>query len=166
MIDPARGGVPSHSDALRRLFCMTAIERVERNVRGRVVAILGVLATVQGVLGTWALLAPLVFYEGFPLPGHAWVALLPPFNEHLVRDVGALNLALAAVLAGAALRADRATVRLAATASLVAAVPHTAYHAVHLSHFPPSDAVAQTVATGVHLALLVVVLRLSARLAG
>jgi hypothetical protein len=143
---------------------MTAIERVERDVRGSVVAILWVLATAQGMVGTWALVAPLVFYEGFPLPGHPWVALLPPFNEHLVRDVGALNLALAAVLAGAALRADRATVRLAAIASLVAAVPHAAYHALHLSHFPLADAVAQTVATVLHLALLVVVLLLGARL--
>jgi hypothetical protein len=143
---------------------MTAIERVDRDVRGSVVGILWVLAAAQGMVGTWALVAPLVFYEGFPLPGHAWVALLPPFNEHLVRDVGALNLALAAVLAGAALRADRATVRLAAIASLVAAVPHAAYHALHLSHFPPADAVAQTVATVLHLSLLVVVLRLGARL--
>jgi hypothetical protein len=143
---------------------MTAIERVDRDVRGSVVGILWVLAAAQGMVGTWALVAPLVFYEGFPLPGHAWVALLPPFNEHLVRDVGALNLALAAVLAGAALRADRATVRLAAIASLVAAVPHAAYHALHLSHFPPADAVAQTVATVLHLSMLVVVLRLGARL--
>jgi hypothetical protein len=145
---------------------MTATERVERDaqVRGIVAGILGVLATVQGMVGTWALVAPLVFYEGFPMPGHYWVAMLPPYNEHLVRDVGALNLALAVVLAGAALRADRATVRLAAVAGLVVGVPHTAYHALHLSHFPPADAVAQTIGTLVHLALLVVVLGLSSRL--
>jgi len=145
---------------------MTATEPVERDarLRGAVVGILAVLATVQGIVGTWALVAPLVFYEGFPLPGHSWVGLLPPYNEHLVRDVGALNLALAVVLAGAALRAERATVRLAVIASLVAAVPHTAYHALHLAHFPPADALAQTVGTVVHLALLVSVLVLSSRL--
>jgi hypothetical protein len=145
---------------------MTAAEQMERDtrVRGTVVGILWVLAAVQGMVGTWALVAPLVFYEGFPAPGHSWVALLPPYNEHLVRDVGALNLALAVVLAGAALRADRATVRLAATAGLVAAVPHTAYHVLHLSRFPPTDAVAQTVGTVVYLALLVAVLVLSVRL--
>jgi hypothetical protein len=145
---------------------MTVTEEVDRQarVRGTVVGILGVLATVQGVTGTWALVAPLVFYEGFPLPGHSWVGLLPPYNEHLVRDVGALNLGVAVVLAGAALRADRATVRLAAIAGLVVAVPHTAYHALHLAHFPPADAMAQTVGTVVHLALLVVVLVLGARL--
>jgi hypothetical protein len=92
------------------------------------------------------------------------VGLLPPYNEHLVRDVGALNLALAVVLAGAALRADRATVRLAATASLAAAVPHTAYHALRLAHFPPVDAVAQTAGSVLHLAALVVVLVLGSRL--
>jgi hypothetical protein len=144
----------------------TVGREVERDagVRGPVVGILGVLAAVQGMVGTWALVAPLVFYEGFPVPGQSWVALLPPYNEHLVRDVGALNLGMAVVLAGAALRADRATVRLAATAGLVVAVPHTAYHALHLSHFPPTAALAQTIGTVVHLALLVVVLGLSARL--
>ena len=136
----------------------------DARVRGIVVGTLGVLAAVQGLVGTWALVAPLVFYEGFPLPGHAWVGLLPPYNEHLLRDVGALNLALAVVLAGAALRADRATVRLAATASLAAAAPHTAYHALHLAHFPPVDAVAQTAGSVLHLAALVVVLVLGSRL--
>jgi hypothetical protein len=145
---------------------MTArTEQVERDapVRGAVVGILWALAAVQGMVGTWALAAPLAFYEGFPLPGFRWVALLPPFNEHLVRDVGALNLALAVVLAGAALRADRATVRLAATAGLVVAVPHTAYHVLHLAHFPPMDAVAQTAGMLVHIALLAAVLALSFR---
>jgi hypothetical protein len=143
---------------------MAAIERVERDVRSFVVTILGVLATAQALIGAGALVSPLAFYEGFPLSWHAWVALLPPYNELLVRDVGALNLALAAVLAGAALRADRATVRLAASAGLVAAVPHAAYHAVRLSHFAPGEVAAQTVATAVYLALLLVVLRLSGRL--
>lgn len=138
----------------------------DRDTRARatVVGILGLLAAGHGVAGLWALGAPLVFYEGFPLSGHPWVALLPPYNEHLVRDFGALNLALAVVLAAAALRADRATVRIAAVAVLAAAVPHAAYHALHLAHFPPADAVTQTVGTLLHIALLVVVLRLSVRL--
>ena len=128
----------------------------ERDVRAFVVTTLGVLAAAQAMTGTWALVSPLVFYEGFPL--------VSPYTEHLVRDVGALNLALAAVLAGAAVRADRATVRLAATAGLVAAVPHAAYDAVRLSHVPLGDAVAPTAATAVYLVLLLVVLRLGGRL--
>lgn len=139
---------------------MAVIDGVERasRVRGRVVAILGVLGAGHGVAGLWALATPLVFYEGSPLP------VLPPYNEHLVRDLGALNLALAVMLVGAALRADRATVRLAAIAVLAAAVPHAAYHVVNLSQFPLVDALTQTVGTVVHVALLAVVLALSGRL--
>jgi hypothetical protein len=48
--------------------------------------------------------------------------MLPPYNEHLMRDVGALNLATALVLAVAAL---------------------------NLEHFPAGDAVAQTAALAV-----------------
>jgi hypothetical protein len=126
--------------------------------------ILWALTATLALTGGWALGAPRWFYDTFPGAGHTWVALLPPYNEHLVRDVGALNLGLAVVLAGAALRADRATVRLAAIAALVVAVPHTAYHALHLSHFPPAEALAQTIGTVAHLALLVAVLLLSGRL--
>ena len=35
------------------------------------------------------------FYDDFPGLGRSWVAADGPYNEHLVRDVGALNLALA-----------------------------------------------------------------------
>ena len=46
--------------------------------------------------------APKSFYEDFPGAGRVWVAVDGPYNEHLVRDVGSLNLALAFVaVAGA-----------------------------------------------------------------
>ena len=63
---------------------------------------LGILALLQGIVGVWASLAPTSFYRTFPLPGHPWVSLLPPYNEHLTRDVGELSLALTVVLAAAA----------------------------------------------------------------
>jgi hypothetical protein len=59
---------------------------------------LGGLAISQTMLGLWALLAPAGFYRHFPAAGHARVALLPPYNEHLVRDVGALSLSLTVLL--------------------------------------------------------------------
>jgi hypothetical protein len=49
---------------------------------------LEILAVSQGVIGIWALLAPTSFYSSFPITGHPWVSLLPPYNEHLIRDVG------------------------------------------------------------------------------
>src|SRR3712207_2072212 len=47
------------------------------------------LASAPLVVGMWALLVPHSFYDDFPLPGRNWVSTLGPYNEHLVRDVGA-----------------------------------------------------------------------------
>ena len=104
---------------------------------------LGLLTVSQLVIGGWALLAPTHFFTTFPAAGHAWVALLPPYNEHLVRDVGALSLALAVVLAGATVTADRRLIRVAAVAFAVYTVPHTLFHGSHLHGFTLSDGVAQ-----------------------
>ena len=123
-----------------------------------------VLAAIQAIVGVWALAAPQAFYDGFPLPGNPWVALLPPYNEHLVRDVGGLNLALAVVLGAAARTLDRRMVRVALLALAVFAVPHTAFHAGHLAGFPPADAVAQTVGTVLHLITVAGLFALSWRL--
>ena len=57
---------------------------------------LGLLAGVQVLLGLWILLLPDAFWVG------RWVSLLPPCNEHLLRDLGGKNLALAVVLSAAA----------------------------------------------------------------
>jgi hypothetical protein len=70
---------------------------------------LGFLTLTQAVVGIWQLLVPRSFYDLY------WVELLPPYNEHLLRDVGGLNLALAVVLGASALIMDR---RLISTALL------------------------------------------------
>jgi hypothetical protein len=114
-----------------------------------------VLAAGEALVGLWALSAPRSFYNGFPFPGHAWVALLPPYNEHLVRDVGGLNLALTIVLGAAALTLDRTMIRTALVALAVFAIPHTIFHAGHLAGFPATDALTQTVGTVLQLALTV-----------
>ncbi|MCO1659516.1 hypothetical protein [Pseudonocardia humida] len=112
----------------------------ERAVR----VLLWAAVAVEAVIGVWAQFFPVGFYEDFPL-GWGWVQLLPPYNEHLVRDVGGLSLALVVVLAAAALRPDRWSARVAALAGAVFVVPHTIFHATHMAHFPAFDAVAQTV---------------------
>jgi hypothetical protein len=122
------------------------------------------LAAPQLIVGAWALAAPLAFYDRFPLPGHPWVALLPPYNEHLVRDVGAFNLALTVVLVAAAWTLEPTLARVALVALLIYAVPHTVFHAGHLEGFPPSDALAQTVGTVLHLVLTASLLALTWRL--
>jgi heme/copper-type cytochrome/quinol oxidase subunit 4 len=97
---------------------------------------------------------PTSFYSSFPLPGHPWVSLLPPYNEHLVRDVGELSLALTVVLAAAAVIGQRLLSAVAVAAIAVYAVPHAIFHFLHLEGFPTSDAIAQTV--GIALQLVVI----------
>lgn len=97
------------------------------------------LAVVQGLVGAVQLLAPRMFYD---IP---WVSLVPPYSEHLMRDVGALTLAYVLVLVVAAVTMDRLATRTALAANLVFAVPHFFFHLTHLDGFTPFAAVTQTV---------------------
>jgi heme/copper-type cytochrome/quinol oxidase subunit 4 len=115
---------------------------------------LGIIALFQAIIGVWALFAPTSFYSSFPLPGHPWVSLLPPYNEHLVGDVGELSLALTVVLAAAAVIGQRLLSAVAVAAIAVYAVPHAIFHFLHLEGFPTSDAIAQTI--GIAFQLLVI----------
>lgn len=90
------------------------------------------LAAPALVVGVWALLVPRSFYDDFPAAGRHWVSALGPYNEHLVRDVGALNLALGALLVLAAILLDRHLVQAALVAWLVYAIPHFLFHATEL----------------------------------
>ena len=111
------------------------------------------LATVGMVVGVWALFAPQSFYDDFPGGGRSWVSVFPPYNEHLVRDVGGLNLALAVLLVFAAIILERRLVQAATIAALVYAVPHLAFHLAHLEQYSTGDKVAGTAS----LALAVVI---------
>jgi hypothetical protein len=119
--------------------------------------LLTVLAVLQGIIGVWASLVPTSFYSSFPISGHNWVSLLPPFNEHLIRDVGELSLALTVVLAAAALTGHRLLSVVATGAVAIYAVPHAVFHFVHLQGFPTSDAIAQTIGIALQLMIIAVV---------
>lgn len=82
----------------------------------------------QGSVAGWALLDPRGFYDDFPGGGQHWVAALPPYNEHLVRDYGATLLALAVLALAAAAIAQLTLVRVALGVLVLAAVPHLAFH--------------------------------------
>ena len=121
---------------------------------------LAALALSAAVPGLQASISPTAFYDGFPL-GRAWVELLPPYNEHLVRDVGGFYLAFAILFAWAAWRPARELVVPLATAWAVAALLHAVYHALHLEDFSAGDAVAQTAALVAVLALPVLAIVLA-----
>jgi hypothetical protein len=103
---------------------------------------LGYLAVVSLEIGLWAQLAPRSFFDHFPGFGRAWVNVNGPYNEHLVRDVGGLNLGLAAVLIVALLTLSRPTILAAAIASLLYGVPHVIFHIANTDGLATSDVVA------------------------
>jgi hypothetical protein len=113
---------------------------------------LGTLAVSALSVGAIASLAPRAFFDDFPL-GAAWVSLLPPYNEHLVTDVGGFQLAFGALFAWAAWRPARALVVPLCAGWLVSQVLHLVFHATHLDGFSAADAVAQTLALGAVVAL-------------
>lgn len=102
------------------------------------------LTVSSGVTGGWALLAPRSFYDDFPGGGRSWVSALPPYNEHLVRDVGGLYVALTLVLLAAAVIMERRLVIVALVAALVNAVPHFIFHVAHVDELSTGDQIAQT----------------------
>ncbi|GAA2041455.1 hypothetical protein GCM10009819_29150 [Agromyces tropicus] len=118
-------------------------------------SILWALNALGAFVGAWALLAPRSFADGFPFPAlfEAWVGVDGPYNEHLIRDVGALYLALVAAGVVAALmrRADASVA--VGVAWVVFSIPHLAYHLGHLDGLPPLDAVAQPIALASSLVL-------------
>jgi uncharacterized membrane protein len=88
-------------------------------------------------VGLQATFAPRSFFDDFPL-GRGWIAQEGgAYNEHLVRDVGVLFLALIIVTAWTALRQRPA--RPIAVAWLVQGVLHVAYHAHHLDGYKAVD---------------------------
>jgi hypothetical protein len=111
-----------------------------RDMTTRVLLI--VIAVGNGAVGFWASIAPESFFDNFPGGGRQWVAVDGPFNEHLVRDVGVLNLALGAVVLAALLRPTRYLLQVAAGAELIYSLPHFLYHAAHLDLFGSGDKVA------------------------
>ena len=109
--------------------------------------------------GLWITLSPASFFTEFPGFGRAWVSVDGPYNEHLLRDFGALNLSVAVVLLLALVLRERRILSVAMLSVLVSALPHFIYHAVHLDLLPTDlDRVLQTVTLGLLPALSVCVL--------
>jgi hypothetical protein len=82
-----------------------------------------------------ALFAPADFFRSFPL-GRGWVQALPPYNEHLTRDVGGLYLGFAVMFAWAAATLERALVLPLCLAWCVFSIAHLAFHASHADGAP------------------------------
>ena len=101
------------------------------------------LAVSGALVGVWAGFAPRSFYDDFPGLGRMWVSVDGPYNEHLVRDVGWLNLALTVATVWAAVTLTRTLVIAVLVAWLVTSVPHLAYHVANLDGLATADRVGE-----------------------
>lgn len=100
---------------------------------------LGLIAVFMLPAGVQAAVAPRSFFDDFPL-GRSWISHQgDAYNEHLVRDVGALFLAMVVVTAWTAWR--RGPARPVAVAWLVQGVVHLVFHAGHLEGYDSVDKV-------------------------
>lgn len=102
---------------------------------------LAVLAVPALIVGVWAAFAPRSFYDDFPGVGRTWVAPDGPYNQHLVRDVGELNLALVVITAIALVTLVPMLVRAVLVGWLVYSVPHLVYHLRNTEPFSTDDQV-------------------------
>lgn len=101
------------------------------------------LTVSAAAVGLPATIAPRSFYDGWPF-GRGWVELLPPYNQHLIGDVGGFYLAFALLFAWAAVTLRRELVVPLCVAWSLAALLHFIFHVTHLDGFTTGDAVAQT----------------------
>ncbi|MFT4041480.1 MAG: hypothetical protein QM692_25070 [Thermomicrobiales bacterium] len=122
-------------------------------------AALWAMLAVQLITGLWQQVLPRAFYDVFPGFGMEWVSPDGPYNEHLLRDVGGLNLALAFLIGLALARPTPTLARGVSVAVLIAQVPHFLYHAAHLDLLPTTlDRASQTGALALLIVLPVVAL--------
>ncbi|MBX6355016.1 MAG: hypothetical protein IRZ05_04065 [Micromonosporaceae bacterium] len=91
-------------------------------------ALLGMLHLSWGVM---AAAAPRWFFDTFPGFGQRWTAAYPPFNEHLVTDLGATFATLGVLLLAAAALGDRRVTTVVLLGVIVFSALHLAFHAVH-----------------------------------
>jgi hypothetical protein len=115
-------------------------------------------ALLAGFVGVWAYWFPHAFYESFPGILGSWVSVDGPFNEHLIRDVGAMYLAWSGASVATLVWRSDVGYRILGFAWTIFGALHFAYHALHLHLMPPVDAAGEMIALGVSLALGILLL--------
>jgi len=123
---------------------------------------LAALAVVNAWWGAWAYLAPRSFFDTFPGFGHHWTAAYPPYNEHLVTDLGSTFLTLAALLTTAAILNDRRVRAVVLGGVLVFNTLHLAFHLGHHQGMGPFDVTASLTSLAIGVVAPVALLALDA----
>jgi hypothetical protein len=104
------------------------------------------MALHAAVVAAWALLSPRSFYTDFPAIAGSWVDASPPFNEHLIRDVGGLYLGFAILFFWATANMEPPIVRAVLIAWLPFGVLHLWFHVTHMAGLSGAERFLQTVA--------------------
>jgi hypothetical protein len=94
--------------------------------------LLAVTVLIAGYVGLWAEFFPTAFYTSFPGFGLHWVDVDGAFNEHLIRDVGSLYIALGAGSVAAIFSRSAMPGRVVGVAWAVFGALHLGYHLRHL----------------------------------
>ena len=121
-------------------------------------AALALSAALAFFVGGWAFFAPRSFYDAFPGVLGQWISMDGPFNEHLIRDVGAMYLALGVASVAGLVSRSPAVFRTLGLAWTVFGVLHLGYHLMNLDHLDVANAVGAVVSLSISLALGVVLL--------
>jgi hypothetical protein len=100
---------------------------------------------IAGVVGVWSFVFPQSFYDHFPAVLGEWISQDGPYNEHLVRDHGAMYLALGAASVAGFFWRSQAVYRVLGIAWTVFGLLHFSYHVTHLAHMTTADAVGQVI---------------------
>lgn len=111
-------------------------------------AMLLILAATGAYTGPWATISPRSFYDSFPGLGRVWIAVDGPYNEHLIRDVGATYTALFVLSIIAAFSLQPVAVALAGWTWLTFGALHLSYHLPHLGELDATDQVLNVIALG------------------
>jgi 2-alkyl-3-oxoalkanoate reductase len=157
----ATGWAPTVRNAIEGMALLDAADPSALAVRVPASVRLGLwaMAFLSLLSGIQQQFAPRSFYDDFPGFGMHWVVVDGPYNEHLLRDIGGANLALAVVILFAIAQPSSGLVRAVAASILVAQVPHFIYHSAHLDLLPATlDRVLQTASLALTLAIPIIVL--------
>ncbi len=131
---------------------------------GWVCRVLRPLAGIQAAVGGWIDVRPHFFYDNW------FVALDMPYNEHLLLDLGALNVAFGVLLGCAAMSMERRLLQVTLASYLAHTIGHHTIHLTYTDHLthPQSAVQLSDLAANVLLpaAILVLTRWLPSRLLG
>jgi hypothetical protein len=105
------------------------------------------------IVGVWAYVFPRGFYDLFPTVVGNWIHQDGPYNQHLIRDVGAMYLALGLAGLGGLVGRSAQALRVLGLAWTAFGLLHFSYHLTHLHGMTPSDAIGNGVGLGLCLVL-------------